>query len=74
MAKLTFFGAISGVTGSLYQLETGGKKYLLECGLIQGSYEEEQLNEKPFPFDPASIDAVILSTRIWIIPDGYPSW
>jgi len=61
MAKLTFFGAISGVTGSLYLLETGGKKFLLECGLIQGSYEEEQLNEKPFPFDPASIDAVILS-------------
>ena len=61
MAKLTFFGAISGVTGSLYLLETGGKKFLLECGLIQGSYEEEQLNEKPFSFDPASIDAVILS-------------
>jgi metallo-beta-lactamase family protein len=61
MAKLTFFGAISGVTGSLYLLETGGKKFLLECGLIQGSYEEEQENEKPFPFDPASIDAVILS-------------
>ena len=61
MAKLTFFGAISGVTGSLYLLETNGAKYLLECGLVQGSYEEEQENEKPFPFDPASIDAVILS-------------
>ena len=61
MAILTFFGAISGVTGSLYLLETGGQKILLECGLIQGSYEEEQENEKPFPFDPASIDAVILS-------------
>lgn len=61
MAKLTFYGAISGVTGSLYLLETGGKKILLECGLIQGSYEEEQENEKPFPFNPAEIDAVILS-------------
>lgn len=61
MAKLTFHGAISGVTGSLYLLETSGAKILLECGLVQGSYEEEQQNEKPFPFDPASIDAVILS-------------
>jgi len=61
MAKLTFLGAISGVTGSLYLLEMMGAKILLECGLVQGSYEEEQQNEKPFPFNPASIDAVILS-------------
>lgn len=61
MATLTFHGAISGVTGSLYLLETSGMKILLECGLIQGGYEEEQENEKPFPFDPKTIDAVILS-------------
>ena len=61
MAKLTFHGAISGVTGSLYLLETAGVKILLECGLVQGSYEEEQENEKPFPFTAAEIDAVILS-------------
>jgi len=61
MAKLTFYGAISGVTGSLYLLEMAGTKILLDCGLVQGSYEEEQENEKPFPFNPAEIDAVILS-------------
>ncbi len=61
MATLTFYGAITGVTGSLYLLETGGKRILLECGLIQGSYEEEKGNEAPFPFDPKTIDAVILS-------------
>ena len=61
MAKLTFYGAISGVTGSLYLLETAGAKILLECGLVQGSYEEEQENEKPFPFAATDIDAVILS-------------
>ena len=61
MAKLTFHGAISGVTGSLYLLEAFGVKILLECGLVQGSYEEEQENEKPFPFAAAEIDAVILS-------------
>lgn len=61
MAKLTFLGATGGVTGSMYLLETGQSRILLECGLVQGSYEEEQENEKPFPFDPASIDAVVLS-------------
>ena len=61
MATLTFYGAIAGVTGSLYLLETGDKRILLECGLVQGSYEEEKLNEAAFPFEPASIDAVILS-------------
>jgi metallo-beta-lactamase family protein len=61
MAKLTFLGATGGVTGSMYLLETGQSRILLECGLIQGRYEEEQENEKPFPFDPASIDAVVLS-------------
>lgn len=61
MAKLTFYGAISGVTGSLYLLETGGKKILLECGLIQGSYEEELENEQPFPFESSALDAVVLS-------------
>ncbi|MDH3948683.1 MAG: MBL fold metallo-hydrolase, partial [Gammaproteobacteria bacterium] len=61
MATLTFLGATGGVTGSMYLLETGQSRLLLECGLIQGRYEEEQENKKPFPFDPASIDAVVLS-------------
>ena len=61
MATLTFLGATAGVTGSMYLLETAQSKILLECGLVQGRYEEEQENEKPFPFDPASIDAVVLS-------------
>lgn len=61
MAKLTFYGATEGVTGSLYLLETGHSRILLECGLIQGSREQEQVNNKPFPFDIGKIDAVILS-------------
>ena len=61
MAKLTFLGATGGVTGSLYLLETAQSRILLECGLVQGSYEEEQENEKPFPFEPASLDAVVIS-------------
>lgn len=61
MASLTFYGAIKGVTGSAYLLETEQATLLLECGLIQGSREEEKANDEPFPFDISKIDAVVLS-------------
>ncbi len=61
MPALTFFGATGQVTGSCYLLETDNHRILLDCGLFQGSKETEKQNEADFPFDPASIDAVILS-------------
>ena len=61
MAKLTFWGATKGVTGSKYLLETGHATILLDCGLLQGSRKDESGNQKPFPFDVRKIDAVVLS-------------
>ena len=61
MAKLTFYGATEGVTGSSYILQAGGATILLDCGLFQGSREEEKYNKKPFQFDVSKIDAVVLS-------------
>lgn len=61
MTQLTFLGATGQVTGSCYLLETSNSRILLDCGLFQGSKETELQNEAPFPFDPASIDAVVLS-------------
>ena len=61
MAKLTFYGAVEGVTGSAYLLETSGSKILLECGLFQGRREEEKANSKPFPFDINALDCMVLS-------------
>jgi metallo-beta-lactamase family protein len=61
MTSLTFFGATGQVTGSCYLLETGSHRILLDCGLFQGSKETEKQNAADFPFDPASIDAVVLS-------------
>ena len=61
MTTLTFFGATGQVTGSCYLLETSSHRLLLDCGLFQGSKETEKQNEADFPFDPASIDAVVLS-------------
>ncbi|GAB4345424.1 MAG: MBL fold metallo-hydrolase [Gammaproteobacteria bacterium] len=59
MATLTFHGAAQRVTGSCYLIEAGGHRLLLECGQIQG--ENHNGSPPPFPFDPASIDAVVLS-------------
>ncbi|QYJ75894.1 MBL fold metallo-hydrolase RNA specificity domain-containing protein [Shewanella sp. FJAT-52076] len=58
---LTFWGATEEVTGSCHLLELNGKRLLLDCGLLQGGKQQEARNREPFPFDPASLDAVVLS-------------
>ncbi|MDX1344601.1 MAG: MBL fold metallo-hydrolase [Sedimenticolaceae bacterium] len=64
MATITFYGAARQVTGSCYLIETEDYRLLLECGMRQGEDEEENEagpGEQVLPFDPGSIDAVILS-------------
>lgn len=59
--KITFCGAAEMVTGSCHLVEVGGLRLLLDCGFFQGGRQRENLNRQPFPFDPKSIDAVLLS-------------
>ncbi len=59
--NVQFFGAAGEVTGSCHLVTVGQKKILLDCGLIQGRAQDEARNRDDFPFDPASIDAVVLS-------------
>lgn len=60
--KITFHGAARTVTGSKHLVETAsGKRILVDCGFFQGRREESTKKNKNFPFDPASISAVILS-------------
>ncbi len=61
MLQLQFWGACERVTGSCALLSVGSSHVLVDCGLIQGSAEDEELNFEPFPFDPRRIDAVILT-------------
>ncbi len=56
--KLMFFGADKAVTGSCHCLQACGKTILVDCGLNQGLNEEENSH---FPFDPAKIDAVLVT-------------
>lgn len=59
--RLSFHGAAKAVTGSCFRIETERGQFLIDCGLFQGSKTEKELNYKPFPFSPNSIDAVVLS-------------
>src|ERR1700760_1901814 len=59
--KLTFWGAAGGVTGSMHLVESGGKRYLLDCGLNQGRRKDADRKNRELPFPGSSIDAVVLS-------------
>ena len=59
--NIQFFGAAGEVTGSCHLVTVGKKRILLDCGLIQGRTKDEVRNREAFPFDPCSIDVVILS-------------
>ncbi|MHC5076611.1 MAG: MBL fold metallo-hydrolase RNA specificity domain-containing protein [Planctomycetota bacterium] len=58
--KLHFLGAVQNVTGSRHMLEANGIRVLIDCGL----YQERQFKERnwdPFPVNPKSINAVLLT-------------
>jgi metallo-beta-lactamase family protein len=58
---IVFHGAAGEVTGSCHLLEAAGKRVLLDCGMVQGDRTADTRNAADFPFDPASIDALVLS-------------
>lgn len=58
--RLTSAGAAETVTGSCHLLEAGGRRILIDCGVFQGG-ALDALNRAPFPFDPATLDAVLLT-------------
>ena len=59
--KITFLGATKMVTGSNFLVEAAGKKFLVDCGIYQGKAELENENYKPFEFNPAEIDFMLLT-------------
>ena len=70
MPTLRFLGACGTVTGSKFLLESGSHRVLLDCGVFQGSSELKQKNWSAPAFDPASLDAVVL-THAHIDHTGY---
>jgi metallo-beta-lactamase family protein len=58
---LTFLGAAGTVTGSRFLIETDEVRVLVDCGMFQGLKQLRLRNWEPFPVDPASIDAVVIT-------------
>ncbi|MFF1635297.1 MBL fold metallo-hydrolase RNA specificity domain-containing protein [Leifsonia sp. NPDC058248] len=58
---LRFLGATDTVTGSRYLLDTSAGRILVDCGLFQGYKALRERNWKPFPVDPSSIHAVLIT-------------
>lgn len=60
--KLTCWGAAGTVTGSMHLLQTdSGRKLLIDCGIYYEKNRDIRENNARFPFNPAEIDAVILT-------------
>jgi metallo-beta-lactamase family protein len=59
--QLTSLGAAQTTTGSQHLIEVNGHRILLDCGLLEGKREASFNRNRHFPFDPKSIDAVLLS-------------
>jgi metallo-beta-lactamase family protein len=61
---IVFHGAAGEVTGSCHLVETAGRRVLLDCGMVQGEQDGRRADERnatAFPFDPGSLDALVLS-------------
>lgn len=58
---LSFLGAAQTVTGSQYLLETDRARVLIDCGMFQGLPGVRARNAVPLGYDPASVDALLLT-------------
>jgi metallo-beta-lactamase family protein len=60
--KISFHGAAQTVTGSKHLLTLkNGTRVLLDCGMFQGMGKDTDELNRDFGFDPAQVDALILS-------------
>jgi metallo-beta-lactamase family protein len=59
--EIRFLGAANTVTGSQFLLTTGRASVLIDCGMFQGGPHEVVRNRVPPAYDPASLDAIVLT-------------
>ncbi|MFA6593918.1 MAG: MBL fold metallo-hydrolase [Candidatus Buchananbacteria bacterium] len=59
--EISFHGAAGEVTGSCILVKTKKTKFLVDCGMFQGTQFAREENFESWPFDPAEIDFVILT-------------
>src|SRR5688572_13558647 len=70
VASIEFWGGVGTVTGSKYLVDSGQGRVLVDCGLFQGLKELRERNWQDPPFDPRSLNAVLI-THAHIDHTGY---
>src|SRR6266540_4785196 len=59
--QITCFGAAGEVTGSSYLVTTAHAQVLIDCGMFQGSPDDDRRNQLPRDLDLNQLDAVVLT-------------
>lgn len=59
--KITFAGGAQMPTGSNFLVELGGKKFLIDCGLVQGERNALPINHENFSYPPESVDYLFIT-------------
>jgi metallo-beta-lactamase family protein len=59
--SVTFYNGTELVAGAEFLYQSGDTQVLIDCGLIQGTPDQQLLNYEPFQYDPKSIDVLIIS-------------
>lgn len=49
------------MTGANFMLDTGKVALLVDCGLVQGDQFAQEINAKPFIYDPAHVDVLLVT-------------
>lgn len=61
MRTIAFYGAAETVTGSRHLITLDNSRFLVDCGLFQGGRALRERNWLPFPVDPKSIQALVVT-------------
>jgi Cft2 family RNA processing exonuclease len=59
--EISFLGAANTVTGSQFLIVTERARVLVDCGMFQGGPHEVVRNRVPLAYDPAKLDAIVLT-------------
>ncbi|NLE07354.1 MAG: MBL fold metallo-hydrolase [Parcubacteria group bacterium] len=59
--KLTFYGGVGFTTGANFLVEYKDLKLLVDCGLLQGTRNADEVNSAPFKYNPSEIQFLFVT-------------
>ena len=58
---IQFASGARSVTGSNFLVSLGSRRFLIDCGLVQGHHVGAEENAEPFPYDVSGVDALFVT-------------